>query len=325
MATQEPTRVLVTGVGGAPGFDLTRRLTTLGHQVIAADCNPLAAGLRLPDVTARTVSEASHPAYTDALMRLCRELRPDGILSTVESELPHLITMQPQLADLGVHTWLPGAHAVDACLDKGAFHTALSTHGLPLPRTWTPDQIGEIPAGLPLVVKPRRGQGSKGVTFCTTTRQAQTLCELADAPLIQERVQGQEFTADCLVDRDGRASVILRHRLLVKAGLAMVSATFHDEETTDLVTAALATVGAAGVCCVQGFLTDGDRDRVVLTEMNARFAGAFLASEAAGADLVGQAVNGLFGLPVDHDRLSYKPGIYHTKSVEPLSSGERTW
>ncbi|WP_328876254.1 hypothetical protein OHT76_42755 [Streptomyces sp. NBC_00287] len=50
--------------------------------------------------------------------------------------------------------------------------------------------------------------------------------ELVPQPLVHERVYGYEFTADCLVDRTGRASVILGRRNLVKAGLAAVSTTF---------------------------------------------------------------------------------------------------
>jgi len=115
-------------------------------------------------------------------------------------------------------TWLPHAHAIEACLDKAVFYAVLAGHQIPVPRTWLPGQISQVPASGPLVVKPRRGQGSKNVVFCSTRDQARVLCELIPDPVIQEGVNGQEFTADCLVSRDGRASVIIRHRLVVKGG-----------------------------------------------------------------------------------------------------------
>jgi carbamoyl-phosphate synthase large subunit len=96
------------------------------------------------------------------------------------------------------------------------------------------------------------------------------LCELAPDPVIQEHVFGREFTADCLADRDGRASVILRWRLLVKGGLSVVSATFRDEEAAGLVRRVLAAIGAAGPCCVQGIIRDdGLGPRVQFIEANA--------------------------------------------------------
>jgi carbamoyl-phosphate synthase large subunit len=269
-------------------------------------------------------ASAGSPGYPAELLALCAELRPVALFSTVEHELPALIGMRHDLAGLGVRTWLPDAEGARACLDKAAFCAALARDGLPVPRTWLPRDISQVPDGVPLVVKPRHGQGSKGVHYCSERRQAAVLCELVPDPLVQERVPGQEFTADCLAGPDGRASVILRWRLLVKGGLSVVSATFGDEEAASLVRRVLAAIGAAGPCCVQGIIRDdGHRPRVQFIEANARFAGAFRLSEAAGADLVGQALNGIFGAPIDHAALAYQPGIYLTKYTETLTAGPR--
>ncbi|WP_211271587.1 ATP-grasp domain-containing protein, partial [Streptomyces exfoliatus] len=148
------------------------------------------------------------------------------------------------------------------------------------------------------------------------------LSEVVPGALVQERVHGTEFTADCLVDRTGRASVILRRRDLVKAGLAAVSTTFQDAVVLDLVRRVLRAVRAEGLCCVQGFVQDDGQ--VTITELNVRIAGGFPLTEAAGADLVGQMVNGLFGLPIDHDRLTYRTGVFLANYVETLAVGETT-
>lgn len=321
---RRPRRILVTGVGGAPGFDLARSLLRLGCEIIAADSNALAPGLLLPSVTPRTTAPASHADYRACLLRVCGELRPDAILSTVEQELPQLVPLRRALADLGVTTWLPDLAAVEACTDKAAFYAALTKHEVPTPRTVLPHEIDQVPEGS-LVVKPRRGQGSQHVHFCRTREQARVLCELVPDPIVQEQLTGAEFTADCLVDRSGRASVILRHRLLVKGGLAVVSRTFHDPQVEECVVRTLAAVGAAGVCCAQGFIREGGPERVVMTEVNARVAGGFPASEAAGADLIGQLLAGLFRNPVNHDRLVYRDGVGLTKYTETLIVNERAY
>ncbi|MFE3739883.1 ATP-grasp domain-containing protein [Streptomyces sp. NPDC059096] len=321
-----PLRILVTGVGGAPGFDLVRALVRLGCDVIATDSNPFAPGLLLPTVIPRTIAPAVHPSYRASLLQLCGELRPHAMLSTVERELSRLVTVRRSLADLGVTTWLPDADAIDACTDKAAFHTALTRHGVPTPYTVLPDEFDQIPEDRPLIVKPRRGQGARHVYTCRTREQARVLCDLVPEPIVQEYVTGREFTADCLVDRSGRASVVLRYRLLVKGGLAVVSETFHDAEAEDRVRQTLAAVGAAGACCAQGFIREDGPDRVVMTEVNARVGGGFATSEAAGADLIGQYLAGLLDRPVDHDRLRYRPGVRLTKYTETLvSEGKQRW
>lgn len=323
MRPGDRTRIVVTGVGGAPGFDLAAGLLKRGIDVIGLDADPLAPGLLIPGITPRVTASAGSPGYPADLLGLCQELRPSALFSTVEHELPALIGVRHDLADLGVRTWLPDEGGARACLDKAAFCAALVRAGLPVPRTWLPHEISQVPDRVPLVVKPRHGQGSKGVYFCSERRQAAVLCELAPDPVIQEHVPGREFTADCLVDRDGRASVILRWRLLVKGGLSVVSATFRDDETAALVRQVLAAVGAAGPCCVQGIIGDGPGPRVRFIEANARFAGAFRLAEEAGADLVGQALNGMFGTPVDHAALAYRPDVYLTKYTQTLAAGPR--
>ncbi|MEU5834531.1 ATP-grasp domain-containing protein [Streptomyces diacarni] len=316
-------RILVTGVGGAPGFDLVRSLQRLGCKVLAVDSDPHAPGLLLPEVTAHVVPPASDAAYRAGMLRLCAKARPDAVLSTVEQELPRLLGLRRPLADLGVTTWLPPREAVTACGDKAGFAAVLAEHGVPTPRTVLPEDLDRAPDGL-LVVKPRHGQGGKGVTMCRTREQARVLCELTMAPIVQEHVHGREFTADCLIDRTGRASVILRYRLLVKGGLAVVSRTFNDPDAAACVRATLAATGVTGACCVQGFIRDDadGRSRVVITEANVRVGGGFPASVAAGADYIGQYLRGLFRQDVDHGRLAYKPDVTLTKYVETLTTSE---
>jgi hypothetical protein len=78
-----------------------------------------------------------------------------------------------------------------ACIDKAAFYEVPTRHRLPVPRTWLPGEVSEVPDGVPLVVKPRYGQGSKGVYFCSERLQAAVLCELVPGKVIQERVTGR--------------------------------------------------------------------------------------------------------------------------------------
>lgn len=312
--------ILVTAVGGAPGFDLTRILLAGDYQVIAADADPYAAGLLLPGVTPQLLPLSGDDHYAAALLELCRTQRPAGLIATDEGEILRLIDVRKQIEALGVRTWLPSREAIDACHDKAAFYRQARRHDIATPRTWLPNQLDHIPDSLALVVKPRLGHGAKNVQFCHTAGQARALCELVDDPIVQQRITGTEFTADCLADRTGTVSVIPRRRLRVRNGLAVTAATFHDDQVAETVTATLAAVGMTGLCCVQGFLTDGP-DRIVITEVNARIAGAFPISVAAGADLVGQFLNGLFALPVDHDRLRFTPETYLVKYVETLAAG----
>ncbi|WP_244942932.1 hypothetical protein [Streptomyces inhibens] len=141
-------RILVTGVGGAPGFDLARSLIRLGCRVITADADPYAPGLLLPETTPHVTVPATDLGYRAGMLRLCAKARPDAVLSTVERELPQLLSLRRPLADLGVTTWLPDPPAVEACGDKARFATVLTERGIPTPRTVLPHEIDQAPDGL---------------------------------------------------------------------------------------------------------------------------------------------------------------------------------
>ncbi|WP_062651486.1 ATP-grasp domain-containing protein [Streptomyces maremycinicus] len=313
-------RILVTGVGANPGISLTRSLTRLGHQVVAADSNPLAPGFFLPGVVAQAIPRADDPGYGSIMRGLCRDLRVDAIVPGIENDLPPLLNLQPLLKTDGVRLWLPDADSVHDCIDKFRFHRLLTERGIPTPRTWQPADIDQIPDGTDLIVKPSRGHGAQHFHPVATREDLPLLCNLVPEALIQERLYGAEFTADCLIDREERASVILRRRNLVKHGLSAVSTTFDDDAVRGRVVDTLRAVRAAGLCCVQGFIADDAQ--VTITELNVRAAGGFALTEAAGADLVAQMVRGLFNLPVDHDRLTYRPGMFLASATETLHVGD---
>ncbi|MEU8844425.1 ATP-grasp domain-containing protein [Streptomyces roseus] len=315
-----PRRILVTGVGANPGFGLARSLVRLGHTAVAADANPLAPGFLLPSVIPRIIPLACDPGYPSALTGVCRELAVEAVVAGIEADLDPLSRMADELDAEGVRLWLPDARSVRAGTDKALFHHVLTEHGIATPRTWQPREIDQVPDGTELVVKPRHGHGAQHVHFVRRREHARVLCELVPQPIVQERIHGWEFTADCLVDRAAQASVILRRRDLVKAGLAAVSTTFDDPNLRDLVEQTLGAVGARGLCCVQGFVSADAT--ITITEINLRIAGGFPLTEAAGADLVGQMVNGLFDLPVDHTRLTYRTGMFLTSYTETLAVGD---
>jgi carbamoyl-phosphate synthase large subunit len=312
-------RILVTGVGGAPGLDLARALVLRGCQVIAVDASRHAAGLLLPGITAATTHRADHPRFRGQLLDLCREHRPDAVISAVEHDLPAILSLRDELARMETRTWLPGADSVQSCTDKAAFQKVMIRHAIPTPRTWLPHELHDVPVGIGLVVKPRHGHGSQNIVFCRTPAQALVLCQIIPDPVVQERVDGREFTADAIVDDTGRTSLVLRERLLVKGGLSHAGRTFADAQAAGRVTAALSALKARGACCVQGFITDrpGD-DRILLTEVNVRVAGGFPIAEAAGADITGQVLAGHLGEVVDHNRLAYEPDVTVTRCVETL-------
>jgi carbamoyl-phosphate synthase large subunit len=295
--------VLVTGVGGPAGVSVVNALLRAGVRTVAVDCDTSAAGLTLGDVSG-IVPMAGDPKFVDALCDLALSQGADTIVSTVAEELVALGTRAEDLAGNGIAVWVPSQTAVEQCSDKAVFAAVLTEAGIATPATGF---VASDVSG-PWIVKPRFGRGSRDVYPCDSVDEVAWALRRVVDPIVQTRLSGLEFTVDALVDRDGRfAGGVPRWRLETRGGISTKGETFADDRVLIGAAAVLGAVGLRGVACVQGFVTD--EDEVVFVECNPRFSGGLPLSLAAGADLVGEYVRGIRGLPIRSSRLGYRPGV----------------
>jgi carbamoyl-phosphate synthase large subunit len=315
------TRVLVTGAGGAAGVSVIRALSAADHTVIAADPDPLAAGLALAD-HAVLLPYASDERFVPAVVDAVDRHRVEAIIATVAEEMVPLDVGREWLAERGAAIWCSPAAAVTRCLDKWRFARAVEDAGLPAPATGLPDGRDD-PATVvpgPWVVKPRFGRGSRDVYLVDEPDELAWAIRRTPDPILQTRCRGAEFTADALVDRDGAvAAVVPRWRLETKAGISTKGTTFSDPRVERLVGDTVAALGLQGAINLQGFVDEEpDASGVQLVEVNPRFSGGLALSLAAGADLVGEFLRGTLGLPLQPERLQHEDGVTMTRHYEEI-------
>ncbi|MGW1196566.1 ATP-grasp domain-containing protein [Streptomyces sp. NPDC002536] len=302
-------KAMVTGVGGAAGFGLAKTLRNRGIGVVALDCDSLASGLHLPGVEAHLALPASDDRYFAQLSEVAEATAATALVPTLDEELMVLTNAADELSRLGLAAWLPSPSTIEQCLDKLLFSKVLGKNGIPTPSTYLPEEIGSIESTSGFVVKPRTGRGGRHVYRCSTSKQAAVLCDLVPAPIVQPLVRGQEFTADCLRWREGQSVCALRTRDRVKGGMSVAGTTFHDPRGLKAVRRAIDAVNLEGPCCVQGFLTTDPQEPVCITEVNPRFGGGIVLSEAAGAEILGRYLGVLGGQDVDRDETRYSSGV----------------
>jgi carbamoyl-phosphate synthase large subunit len=307
-------RVLVTGVGGAAGFGLARTMLQHGFEVTGVDADPMAAGLRLPGIQAHVLPDATDAGYEAQFIEVLDSTGSSTLVPTLDEELIGLIRLGDTLEAKHIRRWLPSEETVRHCWDKLRFAEIMTGAGIPTPRTCLPADLPAMTENQALVIKPRSGRGSRDVYFCTGTAQAALACDMVPNAIVQDRIQGREFTADCLADRAGRCACVLRLRDRVRGGLSMAGTTFIDSVVSGTVEAAVRAVGVEGPCCVQGFLTGKHGDPVFITEINTRFAGGHTLSDAAGGHLTSRYLTALAGLLVSYD-VTYDAGVSMTRYV----------
>lgn len=303
----EAARILVTGAGGPAGIAVIEELARTGIETVGCDIDPYAAGLRLANACA-LLPPFDSPDYLAALLTVAGEQRANGLLVTMTEELAELTAHTETLTEHGLAHWFPPKPCVDICLDKVRFAAVTQAARQPVPATATGDveaALTQVPG--PWIVKPRFGRGSRQIFSADDAQQVRDAWPCVDEPILQTRLSGREFTMDVLVDRDGTlAGAVPRYRLKTESGISTAGRTFLAPGLPELAAELLACVGHRGPANVQGFIADDGG--CAFSEINPRFSGGLPLSLRAGADLIGEYVRGMYGLPVRRERLEYRPG-----------------
>jgi carbamoyl-phosphate synthase large subunit len=313
----EVLNVLVTGAGGPAGVGVIQALLGAGHRVVAADADPQSAGLALTEQSG-VLPMASHRDFIRAVCDLGRRTGAEILVSTVAEEIVVLAAAPYYLKrDGNLDVWIPRPQVVARCIDKWEMALIAVREGLSFPPTNLGSATG-VPG--PWVVKPRLGRGSRDVHIVHDEERLAWAIEQVPGAIVQSLLPGQEFTVDVLAGRDySILGAVPRWRLQTKAGISTKGRTFVNTRLVEEVARVSRVLGLEGPFNIQGFLDpDG---RLGFTDLNPRFSGGLALSLAAGADLVGQYLRGIRGLPVDKQRLRYREGVQMTRFFREVFQG----
>ncbi|WP_346622212.1 ATP-grasp domain-containing protein [Blastococcus montanus] len=297
MSDPTPTRVLVTGAGGPAGIAVLRSLARRDDvELLAADMDRYASGLYLVDAPARhLVRPGLGEEFVDHLVELCERERVDVLFSTVDVELPRLAAERKRLDEVGTTLAAPSLETLEVCLDKYALAQQCADV-LPTPRTALLGTTDPDGWDYPVIVKPRRGAGSRGVHLVEDAAALRALGSDEDI-LVQAHLPGDEYSVDTLADADGHVvAAVPRSRLRVDSGVSVAGATVSDPELEDTARRVAAAIGLVGVANVQ--LRRDAAGRPALLEVNPRFPGAMPLTVAAGVDMPSLALDLALGRPL---------------------------
>jgi carbamoyl-phosphate synthase large subunit len=262
-------------------------------EVYAGDMDGWASGLYLvPAERRRLLRPGLAPDFVDGIAELCRADVLNVVISTVDVELPPLASRRTELS--GAVLAAPSAATLAVTLDKWE----LAERCAPLLRVPTTRLLNAEGVAadwdFPVIVKPRRGAGSRGVHL-VADRSALEAHDLDEAQLIQENLPGDEYSVDVLADADGAVvAAVPRTRARVDSGVSIAGRTVHDDRLESTAAAVARAIGLVGVANVQ--LRYDVNGVPALLEVNPRFPGALPLTIAAGVDLPSLALDLALGV-----------------------------
>ena len=299
-----PVRVLVTGAGGPAAIAVLRALAPDATvTLLAADMDPWAAGLFLVPAPERVLVPAGDaPEFVDALLAACRARQVGLVVPTVDAELVPLARRVDEFERAGIRL-LASAEALEMTLDKLLLARACH-HLVRVPRTELADSTDPASWSYPVIVKPRRGSGSRGVALVASAEQLSALLPAPDL-LVQEHLPGQEYSVDVLADHQGVVhAAVPRVRQRVDSGVSVAGYTLNDPELEQFARRVVEALDLPYVANVQ--IRRDAEGRPALLEVNPRVPGTLALTVAAGVDMARLAVDACRGavLPA---QLAHRP------------------
>ena len=303
MSAAQP-RVLVTCVGSTNALSVIKALraqSVFAVHVIGVDCELgcWTAGANFCDDYAAVPRIDTGTPYAQALAELVEQRSIDLLVPILDHEVELLGRHRGRFRANVLQ--LSPQETLEIGLDKLAADTFLRARGFDTPHTIDASDAISVRASIeaesprfPVIAKPRRGCSSQDVYVLSSPRDLPLLDRIRE-PILQERLQGQEYTVDLFGDGDRVVACVPRRRLSTKAGQVYKACVDLDPvviaESSRLATA-LAVRGPANV---QGFLHGG---RFRFVDINIRTSGGLPLTTAAGVNLPLMLLQLALGRPI---------------------------
>lgn len=252
-------------------------------RVLACDTAPeLSSACHIADSSFK-VPPCGHPEFVETVADMTRRAGVQLIVPTIDPELHPYAIAAGDFSRHGTRVHVSDVSVIDVARDKLETMRVLGEAGVPVPRTADLDDVRKSPRDWlgPLFLKPKGGSASR---LISVVDHADDLPDEESEPMIvQEYLDGPEFTVNMFIDRNGALKCVVAHRRLrIRAGEVEKGRTERHPALADIarrITQALPT--ARGALCFQVIEDKSKGPKVI--EINARFGGGYPLVHHAGA------------------------------------------
>lgn len=306
--------IFMTGGGGSGTIAAAAALKKTGkYKVVLGDMNKWAAGLKFAD-KAYILPAGKDEQFINVVKEIIAQENVDVFVPLVDAEILKSYELKKYFSDLLL--LLPEDYFAKIILDKWLLVEKLKELSLPYPQTSLFSNEYEN-VDFPVILKPRRGCGSRNVMEIKSKQQQDAYKILSGLPedeiLIQEKVKGKEFTVSVVVNRKGDVLAVVPKEVIQKRGITITAITRKNKNIQNLCQQVQNELRANGPFNVQLILRD---DGVpVIFEINPRYSTTIALTMAAGVDEIGVLVD---DSAFSGNMLPFKENLVMTRYFEQL-------
>lgn len=316
----ESHNVIITAIGTNTSMSVLKALRedrSLNVRIIGTDCDEekWVAGAKYCDAFYR-VPKATEAGYIDRLLEVCQKEAPFAgnrrqvLIPISDQELLEVATYKDDFEDINVLPLVSSARTVEVCNDKLKTFKAFESFNIPTPHTgeWRPGTLIDG-VDFPVIVKPRFGVSSIGVNVAYNMEDVRVFVRRAEQPLLQQYLEGEEYTIDTLCDLDGKfVDALPRQRIVTKAGICTKGISVLKSDLINYAALIATSLDIIGHCNIQCIVT---KDGPKFFEINPRFSGTLVLSVKAGLNSPSYLVKKAIG--IEPPKMHLQGGVIMTR------------
>lgn len=314
----EKTAVLIIPAGSGMAIVAIKAIKKDSHmKIVAADMDPLAAGLHLAH-KGYVVPPISDSSFFSKIDEIIEKEKVDVIVPCLDTFLSPFAKRRV-FHDMGVKVVISPEKTISICRDKWRLYNVLKDK-VPVPKSTIDfncleDACNSV--GLPAILKPRSGSGSKDVYSVQDKDDLAFYLRKVLDPLLQHQIFGVEYTIDMLVDTNGTAvAVIPRKRLEVKAGISVKGVIELNDDLIEIGHRICENLQFFGPVNFQAVM-DKKKKESYITEVNPRISGGMSLTIASGINIPLLSIYASTGKSINIKFFPKQP-IYMTRYLEEI-------
>ena len=264
-------------------FKAARDRLNIRGKVFGADLSETAPALQFTDGKF-IIPRIGTDGYIESIIKICKDNDISLIVPMIDTELEILAENKQRIEqESGAKLLVSNYESVSKCCNKFKTSEYFEEHGFGCPRVITKERLAAKDYKFPLFIKPFNGSSSVGAFKIKNDEELNFFIKYIENPIVQEYVDGVEYTVDCFMDFDGRViTTVPRIRLATRSGEVLKGKTDKNKTVIDDVKKLVESFGFIGQITVQCFLCDDGTIKYI--EINPRFGGGAPMSIGAGAD-----------------------------------------
>lgn len=293
----------------------------INSKVIAADSSELAPALYFADKSAN-LPRISEPNYIQSIIDLCNKENISIVIPTIDTDLLLLATNKVNIeSKTNARVLISDEETIAVCRDKIKTQKFLEANGFGVPKMYTDeDLVFHHEVNYPLFIKPVSGSSSINTFKVNNKNELDTYRKIIVNPIIQEYIEGNEFTVDVFLDfQSNIITIVPRLRIATRSGEISKGKIIKDREIIDDVSRLMNILKPIGHITVQLMKTSNG---IKYIEINPRFGGGAPMSIQSGADSCEYIYRLLLGEKLEYNE-DYKSNIMFLRFDRSICIDER--